>query len=96
VRKLSFLATAVAAIGLLAFPALAELGTNTPPNDDDTLLTQREIEADAITSTMRHRARRRARASSTSRCPIPTSGINRREEFLVTSLASSARSCRTG
>jgi hypothetical protein len=52
VRRLSFLMTAVAAIGLLAFPALAELGTDTPPNDDDTLLTQREMEAGCDTSTM--------------------------------------------
>jgi hypothetical protein len=45
VGKLSFLMTAVAAIGLLAFPAIAQLGTNTPPNDDATLKMQREMEA---------------------------------------------------
>jgi len=83
VRKLSFLATAVAAIGLLAFPALAELGTNTRRMTTTRLLTQREIEAGCDTSTMPPRARRSGSASSTSRCPIPTSGINRREEFLV-------------
>ena len=42
-RKLSFLMTAVAAIGLLAPPALAELGSDNPT--DDQLLTERLTEA---------------------------------------------------
>ena len=44
-RPLSVMLTAAAAISILTFPALAQLGTNTPPNDDATLKLQREMEA---------------------------------------------------
>ena len=42
-RKLSVVVTA--AISVFTFPASAQLGTNTPPNDDATLKMQRETEA---------------------------------------------------
>jgi hypothetical protein len=45
VRKLSEVLAAAAVFALFAFPVAAELGTNVPPNDDATLLMQREIEA---------------------------------------------------
>jgi len=45
VRLYSVLLTAGTLTALLASPALAQLGTNTPPNDDATLKMQRETEA---------------------------------------------------
>src|SRR5690349_22634211 len=44
-RKLSVVVTAAVAIALFVAPASAELGTNTPPNDDATLKMQRVMEA---------------------------------------------------
>jgi hypothetical protein len=49
-HTLSFLMTA-AAIAVSVIPASAELGTNVPPNDDTTLLMQREMEVGCDTST---------------------------------------------
>ena len=44
-RKPLILLTVATVISILTVPALAQLGTNTPPNDDTTLKMQREMEA---------------------------------------------------
>src|SRR5262245_3114008 len=43
-RKLSVVVSAAASTAILTSPALPELGTNVPTNDDTTLATQRAME----------------------------------------------------